>query len=145
MQRYNRVALRINEPVEWIWRRVTQQRWTILSIFLLVPIGFYTKSYRGPASDWVNHSLGGTFYVIFWCLVVRCIAPKGSAARIAGAVLVATCCIEFLQLWHPPFLEVLRRDFAGAAILGTTFEWSDFPPYFLGAAFGWLWMRLFPA
>jgi hypothetical protein len=59
--------------------------------------------------------------------VLRCIWPGWSAARIAWVVLAATCCLEFLQLWHPPLLETLRSHFLGATILGTTFEWSD--PY----------------
>ncbi len=135
MQFYSRAAPR------------TKAGWVsiLLSILVIVPLGFYTKTYRGPASDWVNHSLGGTFYVMFWCLAARFLLPKTSAARIAVAVLAATCCIEFLQLWHPPFLEMLRSHFIGAAILGNTFDWFDFPSYFLGAGIAWLWLRLLPA
>ena len=43
-----------------------------------------------------------------------------------------TCGIEFLQLWHPEFLESIRRYFIGRTILGTTFAWIDFIHYCIG-------------
>lgn len=111
-----------------------------VSILILVPLGFYSKFYRGPAADWVNDSLGGAFYVIFWCLVVFFFAPQWPPRRIAAGVVGATCTLEFLQLWHPPLLEMLRSHFLGRTILGTTFDWMDFPYYFLGGVVGWYWV-----
>jgi hypothetical protein len=45
-----------------------------------------------------------------------------------------------MQLWHPAALTYLRGYFLGAALLGTTFSWSNFPYYFVGSAIGWLWI-----
>ena len=112
-----------------------------MSLAVVVCAGLYGKRYRGPGAHWVNDSLGGVFYVIFWCLVFSFRLPKVRPAWIALAVLAATCCLEFLQLWHPPFLEYLRSFFIGRTILGTYFDWSDFPYYFAGAGLGWWWMR----
>ena len=103
---------------------------------LVVPVGFASKYYRGPGAEWANDSLGGVFYVIFWCLAAAFVRPRWRLAAIATGALVATCAVEFLQLWHPPFLEAIRAHFIGATILGTTFVWSDFPYYFVGAAIG---------
>jgi hypothetical protein len=114
---------------------------TVLSILLNALLGFFTKSYRGPAEDWVNDSLGGVFYVVFWCLVAGLFCRRARSVTIVLAVLAVTCSLEFLQLWHPPFLQTLRHSFLGAALLGTTFVWSDFPYYFLGAGLAWLWLR----
>jgi hypothetical protein len=115
--------------------------WTVASLFIIVPLGFYSKLYSGPAANWVNNSLGGVFYEIFWCLLIFLFLDAGNPWVIAIWVLVLTCCLEFLQLWHPPFLELLRSNFIGRTILGTSFTWSDFPYYFLGCGIGWLWMR----
>jgi hypothetical protein len=117
------------------------RRWTLVSIAGIVPVGFDAKLYRGPAAEWVNDSLSGAFYVVFWCLVFFSLRPQWRPANIAASVLAATCALEFLQLWHPPLLESARSHFLGAAILGTTFDWSDFPYYFAGAALGWLWLN----
>ena len=113
---------------------------TLISLLFIVPVGFYSKFYTGPAANWVNNSLGGFFYEIFWCLLAFLIF-EGKPGIIAGVVLIVTCCLECLQLWHPPFLEFLRSYFIGATILGSTFSWLDFPYYFAGSGIGWLWMK----
>ena len=113
-----------------------------LSLLIIVPIGFYSKFYNGPSATWVNNSLGGVFYVIFWCLLFFLYFSKGKPGVIAGMVLAATCLLEFMQLWHPPLLQWIRGYFIGRTVLGTTFTWSDFPYYFLGSAIGWLWMKI---
>jgi len=111
---------------------------------LLVPLGIATKFYAGPASAWVAAYAGGFLYVVFWTLLVLALRPTLSARWVAGCVLVATCALEFLQLWHPPLLEAARRPFLGQALLGTSFTWADFPYYAAGAlAAVWIsrWLR----
>ena len=95
----------------------------------------------GPGAAWLNNSFDGVPYEIFWCLFVSLFLPRIRPWRIASGVLAATCGLEFMQLWHPSFLEALRRSFLGAAILGTTFDWADFPWYFVGSGAGWLWLE----
>lgn len=104
---------------------------------LAVPVGFGMKYYSGPGEGWANHSLAGAVYEIFWQFAVLFWLPRARPWKIALGVFVATCGIEFLQLWHPPLLETLRGNFAGRAILGSTFSWSDFPYYLLGSLAGW--------
>lgn len=119
-----------------------QQAWNIISILIIVPLGFYAKFYRGPAAFWVNNSLGGLFYEIFWCLALFLFLPQVKPWKIAAGVFVVTCLLECLQLWHPPFLEAVRSVFIGRALIGTDFTWSDFMYYLAGCGIGWLWMRL---
>lgn len=111
------------------------RKWTLLFIIIVVPAGFYTKLYSGPLSDWVNNSLGGILYVIFWSLLFSLFVPKTSPLKITFIVFCTTCFIEFLQLWHPPFLEVIRSNFIGRTILGSTFSWLDIFHYILGFIF----------
>jgi hypothetical protein len=115
-----------------------------LFLLIIVPLGFSTKFCSGYGQSWVRDSLGGVFYEIFWCLVVSLFWRRLKTGLIAAMVLFGTCCLEFLQLWHPPFLEYLeylRSYFMGKTILGTTFSWSDFPYYFVGSGIGWLWSK----
>lgn len=112
--------------------------YAVIYLLILTPLGFYTKFYDGYAAVWVNNALGGVLYVIFWCLVIFLIFPKGNPLLIATIVFGATCFLETLQLWHPPFLNYLRSFFIGRTVLGTSFAWSDFPHYFAGALFGYL-------
>jgi hypothetical protein len=78
----------------------------------------------------------GDLLVLFLSLGLARTNPR----RFAGGVLAATCVLEFLQLWHPPLPEAARGSFLGAAILGTTFDWTDFPYYFAGSGIGWFWL-----
>jgi hypothetical protein len=119
----------------------TTRLWTLVCLLGIVPLGFATKFYAGPAAHWVNNSVGGVPYEIFWCLLIFLIVPRARPGIIAAAVLVATCLLEFLQLWHPPLLEALRSTFIGRTVLGTSFTWSDFPYYFLGCGVAWVGMR----
>ena len=118
---------------------------TLISLAVIVPTGFYSKFYAGPGADWVNNSLGGVFYEIFWCLVIFLFSKRLKPLKIAVFVFICTCGVEFLQLWHPGFLEFVRSFFIGRTILGTTFVWSDFPYYFLGSGIGWFWMKCLEA
>jgi len=112
-----------------------------LSVLVITPIGFLTKAYQGPLAHWVNDSLGGLLYVTFWCLIAAFINLQWSEKSIAVAVLLITSLLEFAQLWHPPFLTWLRSFYLGKVVLGTTFVWSDFIYYVLGAWLGWWWLK----
>lgn len=114
----------------------------ILSIIIIVPLGFYTKFYSGPFEVWVNNSLGGAFYEIFWCLLIYVFFIKTKPFKIVIIVFLLTCGLEFLQLWHPPFLENLRSSFILQTILGNSFNQTDFIYYFAGSLAAWLWLRL---
>lgn len=109
-----------------------KRKWTIASIVILIPIGFYTKFYSGLGSSWVNDSLGGVFYVIFWSLLLSLFLPKIYPLRVSIIVFTVTCVLEFLQLWHPAFLESIRSNFIGQTLIGTSFSKLDFLHYFIG-------------
>jgi hypothetical protein len=117
----------------------------VVALPITVAVGLGSKFYPGPGADWANNSLGGVFYEVFWQLFVLFCLPKASIRRIAVGVFIATCGLEFLQLWHPPFLEALRANFVARTVLGSTFAWSDFPYYVIGSLLGWrLLTRLTP-
>ena len=111
---------------------------TVLILFVIIPLGFFTKFYSGLAEDWVNNSFGGLLYEIFWCLVVFFLFLKANIFKIAIWVFIVTCMLEILQLWHPAFLEIVRNNFIGRTILGNSFNWMDFPYYFAGSLAGYL-------
>ena len=114
----------------------------LLILILLTPLGFYTKFYAGTLSDWVNNSLGGFLYEVFWCLVILLIIPKTKPYKIALGVFIITCILETLQLWHPPLLQYIRKTFIGRTLIGTSFVWTDFFYYFLGCSVSVIIMNL---
>ena len=114
---------------------------TLLSILIIATLGFASKFYTGPAAKWFNNSLGGLLYEIFWCLAISFILIKTKPWKIALSVFIITCILEFLQLWHPVFLEMIRSTFIGRTIIGTTFVPSDFVYYALGSFAGWMLLK----
>ena len=114
----------------------------IFSLLIVTPLGFLFKFYSGPAQWWFNNYGAGLLYVIFWIMVVSFfVTDRRLINRIPILVLVVTCALEVLQLWHPWFLEKVRSTFLGKALIGTTFVWWDFPHYFLGSLIGWVWLK----
>jgi len=113
---------------------------TLLSILIITPLGFYSKFYTGKGEIWINNHLGGTFFVIFWCLLVLLFFTEAKPFIIASWVLVITVLLEFLQLFHPKFLEFIRGLFIGKIILGTSFNWIDIIYYIVGWGVAISWM-----
>jgi len=123
-------------------RNRNQTLFIILSLLIVVVMGFFFKYYTGPAHQWFNDYGAAVFYEIFWCLFAFLFARSRAAIiQIPLWVFVITCILEFLQLWHPPLLEAMRATLIGKLLLGTTFVWWDFPHYILGCVLGWLWLR----
>ncbi|AFZ24690.1 Protein of unknown function (DUF2809) [Cylindrospermum stagnale PCC 7417] len=118
------------------------RRRSVLSLAIILPIGLLYSHYR-HSIWWLNQEVGGIFYEIFWCLFVFLFIPTRRAVwQIPLWVLVITCLLEFMQLWHPPFLNWVRSFWWGKMLIATTFTWADFPYYFIGSGLGWLWLRL---
>jgi hypothetical protein len=122
---------------------LTPRTRAVVSLVVIVPLGFGLKFYSGPLAGWVNDSLAGAAYVCFWCLALFVAWPTRRAiAPIVIGVFVVTCGLEVLQLWHPPFLQAVRRVFLGRILIGGTFVPSDFIYYVLGGAVAWVWLLL---
>jgi hypothetical protein len=114
----------------------------ILSMLIVVPMGFFFKYYSGLGHYWFNDYGGDILYEIFWCLFgFWFFRSRRAVIQIPIWVFVITCIIEFLQLWRQPLLDEIRTTFIGKLLLGTTFVWWDFPHYALGCILGWLWLQ----
>jgi hypothetical protein len=106
---------------------------------VVVALGLAFKFYQGPLANFVNNvGPASVAYEVLWMLLAFAVIPrKELILRIAVVVCVITCGLEFLQLWHPRWLETLRSTFLGKLILGTSFSWLDFPAYPVGCFFGY--------
>ncbi|RLC45114.1 MAG: DUF2809 domain-containing protein [Candidatus Cloacimonadota bacterium] len=114
----------------------------LISLLIVTPLGFAIKFYNGPYDWWLNNCVAGVLYEIFWCMIIVFIIPNVPVFWIALAVFFITCSLEFLQLWHPPFLELIRSTFIGRSLIGTSFTYRDFPYYIIGCFIAWLWIKL---
>jgi len=112
----------------------------VISLVIIVPVGFYSKFYSGPGAQWANNSLGVILYEIFWCILIFLFLNIGKPWIIASFVFTFTGILEFLQLSHHSLLELVRSSFIDRTLIGNSFTLLDFPYYFLGCVIGWLWI-----
>ncbi|MFQ5806564.1 MAG: DUF2809 domain-containing protein [Phycisphaerae bacterium] len=112
------------------------------TVGLVVPAGLFVKfGVSGPLREWAFRYGAAMLYEVFWILLLRLLFRRVAPAATALGVCVATCILETLQLWKPPWLQAIRRTFAGGILLGTTFDAVDFLYYVLGSLLGYLILR----
>jgi hypothetical protein len=117
---------------------------TFLCFCLAVALGFWMwRYYDGWGRDLVRYYISGSVYVLIWSLLFFLFWPsRANTILIPIVVFAATCALEFLQLWKPPFLEACRATLPGSAVLGTSFVWRRFPYYFAGMLASILLLRV---
>jgi hypothetical protein len=116
--------------------KTARLQFLLACLILTIPLGYWLR-FRAPIDAAWRDRTGGALYVLVWVELIALLRPQGSVTRMVIAVLAVTCALEFLQLWHPAPLEAARATLPGRLLLGTTFDWSDFPSYFAGALLAW--------
>ena len=111
----------------------------LISLALLVIVGLVMKL---SGVTWLANSFGGVLWVMFFAGLGLLVRPRCDAAIPAatGAFLLA-CLVEVSQLSDAVILGMVRRTFPGRLLVGTTFAWSDFVYYLIGAVAAWLLAR----
>lgn len=119
---------------------LTKRKFLILfSLFVITPLGLFSKVYTGIGQEWVNGYSGDILYEILWCLVAFWFFDSKKASFIIPLwVFIVTSAIEFSQLWFVHVPEEIRSTIIWRLILGSTFVWWDFPHYAIGCILGWL-------
>ena len=107
----------------------------------VILLGLYSKFYRGWYADWINNSVGGVLYVVFWCGLFDLILSQRTPKGIALSVLLVTSLLEIMQLARHASLEYVRSFFWGRTLIGTTFAATDFIYYIIGSFLGYFWVR----
>ena len=99
---------------------------------------FLYAATRSNLPQWWSSHGGGIPYVLFFVFLTYTLLPNPRwIFRICAIVVLVTCGLEIMQLWNPEPLAAFRKTRFGAALLGSTFVWGDFPPYFIGGAIGY--------
>ena len=110
----------------------------LLVISILIPLGFYTKFYHGPAQSWVQNYGGDILYPMFWFFVLIFVRPNIFPAKAAIIVFVLSTTVEFTQLISHPLLNNIRLSFIGRTVIGTSFVPIDIFYYFTGCVLAFL-------
>lgn len=83
-------------------------------------------------SKYGGDALWASLVFFGFCLVLR----EMPTLRLACVSLGFAWAIEFLQLYHAPWIDSIRSARIGHLILGSTFNWPDLPAYAVGVVIG---------
>ena len=114
----------------------------IIASILMIPLGIGCKIFNGAGSEVISNKLAGTVYVVFWTLLFQFLYIRTRPLKIAVWVFIVTSALEFSQLLKFGFLNQIRTSIIGRSLIGSSFSFSDFIFYFIGAAFGWFLIRV---
>lgn len=103
-----------------------------MGLLFVIIMGLFSKFYSGLFSTWINNYVASIFYEIFWVWLGALIWPSISPSLVAIWVFIATSVLEFMQLWNPRILTIMRSHILGKLLLGTSFDWWDFLYYAVG-------------
>jgi Protein of unknown function (DUF2809) len=112
----------------------------IINILAVILLGYIIR-FSHVFVESFHHIAGCVFYAILWVLVGAFLYPRANRRSIVIWVFLGTCSIEFLKLYQPPWFQAIRGTLPGRLILGTTFDWYNFPIYLFGCYLGWLWIK----
>jgi hypothetical protein len=116
---------------------VRRSRATSLVLALLVvALGLASRSKALPWPAFFAAYAGDTLWALLVFLLVRFLAPTRPSLHVAAAALAFSFTVEVSQLFHPPWLDALRRTLPGRLVLGAGFLWSDLVCYSAGVLAG---------
>jgi hypothetical protein len=114
-----------------------------IAIALVIGTGVLWRSGLFPLPDFVAKYGGDSLWALVVFLCFGMAFHRSSTVRIA---LVAVCfawSVEFLQLYHAPWIDGIRSTRLGHLVLGTMFNSPDLLAYVIGIALGALAECLF--
>jgi Protein of unknown function (DUF2809) len=107
-----------------------------LAATLVIGIGLLWRSKLLPLPYFVAKYGGDSLWalVVFLCLGFS--FPRGSTTRMALLAVGFAWSIEFLQLYHAPWIDGIRSTRLGHLVLGSVFNSKDLLAYAVGVALG---------
>jgi hypothetical protein len=103
---------------------------------LAIGLGLLLRSGGTPFPSAVVKYGGVALWAVVVFLGLGFILARTATITIACAAVCISWGVEFLQLYHAPWIDVIRSTRLGLLVLGSTFHSPDLMAYCLGVAFG---------
>lgn len=111
------------------------RRRPLIAAVVTIALGLATRPLAKVAPALAD-PLGDALYTLLLFWLARLAAPRLSVARAALIAFALSAAVECSQLWHPAWLDAIRRTTPGRLVLGSGFAALDLLWYALGAAGG---------
>lgn len=111
-------------------------------IVVVIGAGLMLRSGKAPLAGWIIKYGGDALWalVVFLCLGVA--RPSGSTCGLGWIALGLAWGVEFLQLYHAPWIDGIRATLLGRLALGSSFNPPDLVAYLAGILGGMAVERL---
>lgn len=114
----------------------------LLMIFIVICLGLLSRRFSLYIPDIVDLLLGDSLWALMIYLSIRMLFLKWSGKSVALTGISFCFIIEFSQLYHDEWIDMIRKTTLGGLILGYGFLWSDIMAYLLGVGFGFITERV---
>ncbi len=102
----------------------------------IVILGLSSRYFSIYLPRWVNLYLGDGLWALMIFLIVGLLFRTRGTKWVAVIALVFCYTIEVSQLYHSPWINIIRNTRIGGLVLGQGFLWSDLISYSIGIAIG---------
>ena len=110
---------------------------------LTVLAGLSSRNFSDVLPSWVQLYLGDVLWALMVFFILGFIFRRKSTWWIAMVALAFSFLIEFIQLYHAEWIDVIRHTRVGGLIFGFGFLWSDLVCYSIGILAGVVFEKLF--
>jgi len=115
-----------------------RRRAVYVALILIVAFcGIGSRRYSSVLPELIAVYAGDTLWALAAFLGIGFLMPRLSSQRVAAGALAISFAVEFSQLYHAPWLDMIRATTLGSLILGHGFVPTDLVCYSLGVAIGW--------
>ena len=107
-----------------------------LLIALVIGTGLLWRSGLLPLSSFLAKYGGDALWALVVFLCFGCAFRRSSTLRISLTAVCFAWSVEFLQLYHAPWIDAIRSTRPGQLVLGASFNSPDLIAYVAGIAVG---------
>lgn len=103
-------------------------------LLVTIALGLASRRWAGALPPFVAAYAGDTLWAMaaYWTLAI--VRPQTAPMRRGFLALGIAVAVEVSQLFHPAWLDAIRRTRPGGLLLGYGFLWSDLACYAVGVA-----------
>lgn len=105
------------------------------ALVAVVALGLFSRTPAGRL-PWAEKEAGDVLFATMFYLWAVLLMPRLRPTAAAAIAVAATFSIEFLKLYHAPWIEAVRANRLAGFLLGHTFYWHDLACYTFGVIVG---------
>lgn len=108
----------------------------LIMIFIVMCLGLLSRKLTACIPDIIDLFLGDSLWALMIYLLIAMFFRSWPIRKVVFSSILFCFLIEFSQLYHNNWIDMIRRTTLGGLILGYGFLWSDLAAYLLGICFG---------